>query len=361
MNTLLWSTLMLPSAWAAARASVPVIEQNRTLLMPSSAQSGRRIIDAAFQSYSIELSSMIAFAGNLSLARRKSPTRQLDRTRLRNAIPPIRHRNRQLRTELPSQPFPFHTATSLPKPAPSKRHVRSITPTIHTLWNAESVLYDGITRTGVVKTIAVHDCQGAPQISNVFAAALWSIDYVFYVSTLHSSRLYFHQGTNYRYSAWQPITTNASIAEARPLYYGNLFVATALAGGGKQVAVLVNETAFTAYGIYGAGVGGNGTGSGIGSKLSGIAIVNLEMWNSTQSVEERPYTAVRLPIGEVGLGGNATVRRQTSPGVGIAGNITWVGRSVDSDGFLTGIESLEKAEDSNTVLVGAGEAILITL
>jgi hypothetical protein len=176
---------------------------------------------------------------------------------------------------------------------------------------------------------------------------------VLYVSTLHVSRLYFHQGTNYRYSAWQPITTNTSVAEVRPMYYGNLFVAAALAGGGKQVDVLVNETAFTAYGIY-----DSASGSGSGSKLSGIAVVNLEMWNSTQAAEKRPYTAVQLPSGELG---NATVRRLTSPGVEIAGNVTWAGRSVNADGFLTGTEVLERIGDGNRVLVGAGEAVLITL
>jgi hypothetical protein len=193
-------------------------------------------------------------------------------------------------------------------------------------------------------------CQGAPLISNVFASALWSIDYVLYVSTLHISRLYFHQGTNYRYSAWQPITTPTADAGARPLYYGNLFIATAFAGGGKQVAVLINETAFTAYGIYDAGDG----------RLSGLAVVNLRMWNSTQKAEERPYTAVEVKVPGEELG-NATVRRLTAPGVEIAGNVTWAGRSVDADGFLTGREMVEKMGDGNMVLVGAGEAVLITL
>jgi hypothetical protein len=69
MNALLWSTLLVPSAWAAAslaHASTPIIDQNRTLSVPSSAPPGRQTIDAAFQSYSIELSSMVDFAGNLS-------------------------------------------------------------------------------------------------------------------------------------------------------------------------------------------------------------------------------------------------------------------------------------------------------
>ncbi|PQE19985.1 beta-glucuronidase protein [Rutstroemia sp. NJR-2017a BVV2] len=490
------------------------MDSNRTLSVPSSAPSGRQIIDAAFQSYSIELSSMVDFAGNLSHPNKLSHQLLQNLADASGAHPLIRAggttANRAIwvpnqtaaiiATFSPSSPDQpsaltigpkfmesFHTFPSGTKyifglnfgdgeaglnqtlleaagpvaslgdslyafeignevdgwPGSSRRPAnwtvqayvtqflqyataidtsvlrsprnqslqplyqagafeapRGVSNPNHTLWNAESILYDGIARTGVVKTIAEHDymgsacagaapvtlqknlldhshmtslmwyhdylsnysvahgvpyvlgetnsisCQGAPLISNVFASALWSIDYVLYVSTLHISRLYFHQGTNYRYSAWQPLTTNTSIAEVRPLYYGNLFVAAALAGGEKQVAVLVNETAFTAYGIYGS------------DGLSGLAVVNLRMWNSTQEAGKRPYTAVKVPGG---VGGNATVRRLTAPGVEIAGNVTWAGRSVDADGFLTGTEVVEKIGDGNTVLVGAGEAVLITL
>ncbi|PQE27103.1 beta-glucuronidase protein [Rutstroemia sp. NJR-2017a WRK4] len=516
MNALLWSTLLVPSAWAAAslaRASTPIIAQNRTLSVPSSAPLGRQIIDAAFQSYSIELSSMVDFAGNLSHPNTLSHRLLQNLFSLSGAHPLIRAggttANRAIWVQnqtaaiiatfspsSPDQPSAltigpkfmesFHTFPSGTKyifglnfgdgdagldqtvleaagpvgslgdslyafeignevdgwPGGSRRPAnwtvqayvtqflqyataidssvpnhslyqagafeapRALSNPNHTLWNAESILYDGIARTGMVKTIAEHDymgsacagaapvtlqknlldhshmtslmwyhdylsnysvahgvpyvlgetnsisCQGAPLISNVFASALWSIDYVLYVSTLHISRLYFHQGTNYRYSAWQPITTPTADAGVRPLYYGNLFIATALAGGEKQVAVLINETAFTAYGIYDAG--------DADGRLSALAVVNLRMWNSTQETGERPYTAVevKVPGGKLG---NATVRRLTAPGVEIAGNVTWAGRSVDAEGFLTGTEVVEKIGDGNTVLVGAGEAVLITL
>ncbi|PQE20862.1 beta-glucuronidase protein [Rutstroemia sp. NJR-2017a BBW] len=530
MNALLWSTLLVPSAWAAAslaRAYTPIIAQNRTLSVPSSAPLGRQIIDAAFQSYSIELSSMVDFAGNLSHPNTLSHRLLQNLFSLSGAHPLIRAggttANRAIWVQnqtaaiiatfspsSPDQPSAltigpkfmesFHTFPSGTKyifglnfgdgdagldqtvleaagpvgslgdslyafeignektspfpnqnlaltqtgwPGSSRRPTnwtvqayvtqflqyataidssvpnhplyqagafeapRALSNPNHTLWNAESILYDGIARTGMVKTIAEHDvcissrcvrvllmfgakrcawrtvctwgdefdfcksipyrppspslpnltlspppikCQGAPLISNVFASALWSIDYVLYVSTLHISRLYFHQGTNYRYSAWQPISTPTADAGVRPLYYGNLFIATAFAGGEKQVAVLINETAFTGYGIYEAGDG----------RLSGLAVVNLRMWNSTQKAEERPYTAVQVKVPDEKLG-NATVRRLTAPGVEIAGNVTWAGRSVDAEGFLTGTEVVEKIGHGNTVLVGAGEAVLITL
>jgi hypothetical protein len=191
-------------------------------------------------------------------------------------------------------------------------------------------------------------CQGLAGVSDVYAAALWSIDYVLYIASLKINRLYFHMGTPYRYSAWQPVATNSSEPYVKPLYYGNLFTSTAFAGGNKQVSVLINETSFTAYGIYDSARGG---------ELSSVVLLNLEVFNSTSPASERPYVTVEL--------GNdcsrATVQRLTSPGVEIASNITFAGQSVsNADGSIIGRKSLEIVKN-NKISVGAGEAVLITL
>lgn len=215
-------------------------------------------------------------------------------------------------------------------------------------------------------------CQGQYGVSDVFGAALWSIDYVLYVATLHVSKIYFHMGTPYRYSAWQPIDIINSTAygtqykKAKPLYYGNLFTSTVLSGGNKQVSILVNETSFTAYGVYDAEIGvgalgkkGQGQGQG---KLGSVVLVNLAMWNSTMA-GSRPYTEVQLG-GLAGLNKNdvacAKVKRLTSPGVEIADNITFAGQYVASDGSIVGNQVTEKLSSKGTVLVGAGEAVLVT-
>jgi hypothetical protein len=192
-------------------------------------------------------------------------------------------------------------------------------------------------------------CQGKVGVSDVFAAAIWSVDYVLYIATLEVSRIYFHQGTPYRYSAWQPIDINStSLARPYPLYYGNLFTSTALAGGNKQVDILINSTYLTAYAIYEAGQR---------AKLSSIAVVNLNMWNSTEPVAERPYTAVELPSWLDCS--KARVKRLTAPGVEIATNITWAGQYVQNDGQIVGKEVIESVENGR-VLVGASEAVLIS-
>lgn len=74
-------------------------------------------------------------------------------------------------------------------------------------------------------------CQGQLGLSDVFAASLWSVDYILYVATLQISRIYFHNGTPYRYSAWQPIAIDSTPAQVKPLFYGKWFIAAALAGG----------------------------------------------------------------------------------------------------------------------------------
>ena len=157
-------------------------------------------------------------------------------------------------------------------------------------------------------------------------------------------------GTPYRYSPWQPITINSTQPYVKSLYYGNLFTSTALAGGNKQVALLVNETHLTSYGIYEACDGG--------AKLTGVAIINLNEWNSTQPATQRLYTEVDLPKEFDGRG--AEVRRLTAPGAEVTGNITLAGRSVSNDGDIEGHEVVEKVVGGK-VLVGASEAVLITI
>jgi hypothetical protein len=50
----------------------------------------------------------------------------------------------------------------------------------------------------------------------------------------------------------------------------------------------------------------------------------------------------------------------TSPGVEIAGNITFAGQSVDDSGLVAGKQKVEKLRNGE-VLVGAGEAVLVTI
>ena len=187
-------------------------------------------------------------------------------------------------------------------------------------------------------------CQGAFNISDVMASAVWVVDYTMYLSSLKVSRVHFHMGTRYRYSPWQPIYYNETEAHVKPMYYGNLFNAAVFAGGNKQTEVLVNETNFGAYAVYSSGV------------LESITAISLNLWNSTFDPIKRPYTALVLPK----QWENATVSRLTSPGVDSADNITFAGQHVDSNAKIVGKKTLENVV-AGKVLVGAGEAVLIKM
>lgn len=206
-------------------------------------------------------------------------------------------------------------------------------------------------------------------VSDVFASALWAVDYVLYVASLQVSRLYFHMGTAYRYSPWQPITVNGTAPFAKPLYYGNLLTASALSGGNKQVQVLLNETSLTAYAIFDAGSNGSTAGpaqdtASRESRLASLVVLNLNIYNSTFTTP-RPYTNFDFTL-PTGVGSSdVQARRLTAPGVEKASNVTFAGQHVDNNsGKITGEKTTEEIEDlgdgKGRVKVGDGEAVLIT-
>lgn len=216
-------------------------------------------------------------------------------------------------------------------------------------------------------------CQGTPLVSDVFASALWAVDYVLYVASLQVSRLYFHMGTAYRYSPWQPITINGTAPFEKPLYYGNLLSASALSGGNKQVQVLLNETSLTAYAVFDAGSNGSAVAPTQGTastqpRLTSLVLLNLNIYNSTFTTP-RPYTSFdfTLPTSAGNFSTKSSdvqAHRLTAPGVEIASNVTFAGQYVDSLGVLSGEKVMEEIEDLGDgrarVKVGDGEALLVT-
>lgn len=174
------------------------------------------------------------------------------------------------------------------------------------------------------------------------------IDYIFYTATSSVSRLYFHQGTGWKYSAWLPIKVNSLAAGVKGPYNAYLFAATALQGGGKQVDILLAGERLTAYAVY------NDARS-----LESIVIVNMNQWNSTQSQLDRPSQTFLFPLGL--LSSQSTLRRLTAPGVDSPNaNITWAGQWVNDTGVIQGRESIESVSRCG-VVVKSSEAVLVTI
>ncbi|PSN61113.1 hypothetical protein BS50DRAFT_651926 [Corynespora cassiicola Philippines] len=197
-------------------------------------------------------------------------------------------------------------------------------------------------------------CQGLTGVSDVFGAAVWSVDYALYAASLNVSGIYWHMGTGYRYAPWQAIQNGTTSPGPRPLYYGNWFLAAALGGTKRQVVPIVNTTSLAGYAIYSPA---RGRGS---PSLQSVVLVNMEVYNSSIPESRRSSVEFRLPSRLVGRSSATTVRRLTAAGAEVRDNITFSSQIVGLDGRFEGREVREKVADG-IVQVQASEAVLISL
>ncbi|EAU39618.1 predicted protein [Aspergillus terreus NIH2624] len=59
-------------------------------------------------------------------------------------------------------------------------------------------------------------CHGMQGVSNTLGAALWELDYMLHGATIGMSGVYFHMGTPFYYSMWQPVPHNGTAATVYP-------------------------------------------------------------------------------------------------------------------------------------------------
>lgn len=196
-------------------------------------------------------------------------------------------------------------------------------------------------------------CQGLAGVSDVFGAAVWSVDYALYSASLNISNIYWHMGTGYRYAAWQATQNGTTTPGPRPLYYGNWLVATALGDSDAQVVPVVNTTSLAGYAVY--------SSRRHHSELKSIVLVNMDVYNSTSTpAAQRPSVEFTMPQKLGGKNCKASVRRLTAAGAEVQEGIAFAGRTVASDGAIVGRETKERVVDG-VVNVKASEVVLITL
>jgi hypothetical protein len=102
------------------------------------------------------------------------------------------------------------------------------------------------------------------------------------------SRFHMHQGTNYRYQAWQPVSTNRTSIGTKAPYYGNIAVAAFLGDlteathRPQVVNIDLDDQLKAAYATY------------VHGELTKIMLINLNDHNSTA---ENNYTVPSSPRG----------------------------------------------------------------
>lgn len=196
-------------------------------------------------------------------------------------------------------------------------------------------------------------CQGLAGVSDVFGAAVWSVDYALYAASLNISNIFWHMGTGYRYAAWQATQNGTTEPGPRPLYYGNWLVAEALGKGNVQVVPIVNTTSLAGYAVY--------SSEKRSKELKSVVLVNMNIFNSTTTpAAERSSATFRLPKSLVGKKAKASVRKLTAAGAEAKDGITFAERVVGLDGKISGDCKEERVKDG-IVTVKASEAVLVSL
>ncbi|OAA45029.1 glycoside hydrolase family 79 protein [Metarhizium rileyi] len=179
--------------------------------------------------------------------------------------------------------------------------------------------------------------QGRPGLSNTFGAALWAVNFNMYSASAGIKRVHMHQGTNYRYQAWQPITTNLDTIGTKAPYYASVAVAH-MSRRANQVPVSISNIplssdAESAYAAHFSPRGGVG-------QLARLMVVNMHGYNTTvegaglQPLPNPPKRTVRkyrFLVQGVREGVSAVVHRLMANGSDAITGITYDGWSYNHD------------------------------
>ncbi|KAF3003387.1 hypothetical protein E8E14_007577 [Neopestalotiopsis sp. 37M] len=216
--------------------------------------------------------------------------------------------------------------------------------------------------------------QGRPGLSNTFGAALWAVDFLLYSASVNIQRVHLHMGTNYRYQAWQPVTTNITSVGTKAPYYGGVAAAAFLGNlnvATVQIAELdtgAGDDMESAYLAYVDGV------------LRRVMFINLREYNYTlngtgdlggaTNPSPRTVRTYSLSVGNLTETG-AGVQRLSANGSDAITGVTFDGWSYNYElergapvrlGNVTVGERLNVTEDGVlSVGVADSEAAIVTL
>ncbi|KAF8148679.1 glycoside hydrolase family 79 protein [Crassisporium funariophilum] len=204
-------------------------------------------------------------------------------------------------------------------------------------------------------------CHGAPGVSNVGGAALWTLDYALFASQIGISRVFFHQGIGYKYSLVQPATLTRSPIDGstlatplrphiQPQYYGAIIAAEAIgrSGSTRAVELTVNDSRIAGYAFY------------EGSYLKRAILINAQAF-FTATTTERPIVHVNLKISGSAAPTTMQVKRLFVPHADDTAGLTWGSQTYEtSDGRVSGSLKVTTINVSAGVDVQATEVVMLT-
>jgi hypothetical protein len=191
-------------------------------------------------------------------------------------------------------------------------------------------------------------CGGIPNVSDVYASALWAVDYTLLMAQQGIAGVNFHGGfglcTAGSYSplcAASAADEQANIFTPQPVYYGLLF--TRLVGAGKFYPVTVSSTNnLTAYAIRGM------------DGKTRVVIVEKD---------DPSVGTINVTLNAGKMGGVASALHLTGTSLTSSQGVQIQGATVDRSGqFRPGIPNLiVGSHGTYTIPVQSGSAVLITL
>lgn len=196
--------------------------------------------------------------------------------------------------------------------------------------------------------------EGRAGLSNSFGAALWGVDWNLYCASQGIRRVYMHQGTDYRYGAWQPIETNKTSLGTKAPYYGNIMVA-AMTQGIKDVRIVnipLSQDTESAYAAY------------VDGKLARIAVVNMVEYNYTSgadslSEKDRPKAKYPFHLPYSVTSGSVSVQRLLANGSNAITGVTWDGFSYNYELKAGKPVRMNNITTGEMVLVGADGVVTL--
>jgi hypothetical protein len=195
---------------------------------------------------------------------------------------------------------------------------------------------------------------GVAGVSDVYASALWAMDYNLVMAQAGFSGLNFHSGFgvcgaplfNGRFQRYTPICAandqdaQAKIYKAMPEYYG-LYMATRMGSGAFLPVTVSSAHNITAYAVRGD------------DGHTRIAVIDKD-----------PTTGTPVPVSIAvgGHGGNASVLHLTGQSLDSADGVAIQGATVDRQGHVSPCPDHVRVHDGTVSLnLAAGSAVVITL
>ncbi|KAI1780868.1 glycoside hydrolase superfamily [Hypoxylon cercidicola] len=175
---------------------------------------------------------------------------------------------------------------------------------------------------------------GLEGVTDVFGAALWTLNFLLYTASIGVAAVGFHMTDNSNASAWQPVAMYGKPPHVRPLYYGiaafDQVVGPSCAAQQQQQT----QTQISQYRIaqYPAGYDDFVRAYAVyqQSQLASVVVVNGKTANSSQA--QKGSVSIQLQLPASAAGRDVYLSYLTSDGADAAANTTWNGLSFEQSG-----------------------------